>query len=175
VPVALCPPRGVRRLFRVLGWKPVCGAGLSWLAPCCVADGSEQELEVGAVEAGDRVAESDGSADGDAGSKLEDAALAAAGGKVPCVQGGHRGRAVGDAGSFADEGAEVITAEEDPVPDEELGASFTAVEAGASVPGSPWRARRAHSADLRRASRSLPVHARADQPACAAGSRQRLR
>jgi Regulator of chromosome condensation (RCC1) repeat len=51
-----------------------------------VADGGDQEPEVRVVEAGHGVAEGYGGAGGDAGGELEDAALAAAGGKASRVQ-----------------------------------------------------------------------------------------
>ena len=78
---------------------------------------------------------------GEAGGELEDAPFAAGDGQLPVVPGGvhgvpvdlgHRG-AVADAGAGVHEGGEVGAVQESAVADQQFGAGFVGVEAGAQA------------------------------------------
>src|SRR6266404_9743094 len=103
-----------------------------------VADGADDEADVGLVQAGERVVEVDGDADGDAGCQAQYPVLAATAWQETCITAGDDGLpvdvgqfggAVGERGGGADEAGEVVAAQPSCAYDQFAG-RFEGVEPG---------------------------------------------
>jgi integrase len=104
-----------------------------------MGDSTDDEARVGAVDAGQGVAEADRGPSGDAGGEEEDPALAAAGRELAGAQGGdggfpvsagEQGDAVADAGADSDEPAgEVPAVQPAAAVDEQAGTGFEGIDA----------------------------------------------